>query len=80
MRTEKSTPEKIISNYFQSKLPLFYKKNSTIINLIADLIFHGTEKFKKINKFSISIEIHNLINKDIRDFNKKQINSAKICL
>ncbi len=84
MKTEKSALKRLSSNYSKVSCHYFIKKNGTIINLVPDLYisWHAGisrwKKFKKINKFSIGIEIHNPGHQyGYKRFNKKQINSLK---
>ena len=84
MKSEKSALKRLSSNYSKVSCHYFIKKNGTIINLVPDLYisWHAGisrwKKFKKINKFSIGIEIHNPGHQyGYKRFNKKQINSLK---
>ena len=84
MKTEKSALKRLSSNYSKVSCHYFIKKNGTIINLVPDLYISwhagisNWKKFKKINKFSIGIEIHNPGHQyGYKRFNKKQINSLK---
>ena len=84
MKTEKSALKRLSSNYSKVSCHYFIKKNGTIINLVPDLYisWHAGisrwKKFKKINKFSIGIEIHNPGHQyGYKRFSKKQINSLK---
>ena len=84
MKTEKSALKRLSSNYSKVSCHYFIKKNGDIINLVPDLYisWHAGisrwKKFKKINKFSIGIEIHNPGHQyGYKRFNKKQINSLK---
>ena len=84
MNTEKSALKRLSSNYSKVSCHYFIKKNGDIINLVPDLYvsWHAGisrwKKLKKLNKFSIGIEIHNPGHQyGYKRFNKKQINSLK---
>ena len=84
MKTEKSALKRLSSNYSKVSCHYFIKKNGTIINLVPDLYisWHAGisrwKKLKKLNKFSIGIEIHNPGHQyGYKRFSKKQINSLK---
>ena len=84
MKTEKSALKRLSSNYSKVSCHYFIKKNGDIINLVPDLYvsWHAGisrwKKIKKLNKFSIGIEIHNPGHQyGYKRFNKKQINSLK---
>ena len=84
MKTEKSALKRLSSNYSKVSCHYFIKKNGDIINLVPDLYvsWHAGisrwKKLKKLNKFSIGIEIHNPGHQyGYQRFNKKQINSLK---
>ena len=84
MKTEKSALKRLSSNYSKVSCHYFIKKNGDIINLVPDLYvsWHAGisrwKKLKKLNKFSIGIEIHNPGHQyGYKRFNKKQINSLK---
>ena len=84
MKTEKSALKRLSSNYSKVSCHYFVKKNGDIINLVPDLYvsWHAGisrwKKLKKLNKFSIGIEIHNPGHQyGYKRFNKKQINSLK---
>ncbi len=84
MKKEKSALKRLSDNNSKVSCHYFIKKNGSIINLVHDLyvswhagISHW-KKLKKLNKFSIGIEIHNPGHKfGYKAFNKKQINSIK---
>ena len=84
MKTEKSALNRLSDKNSKVSCHYFIKKNGSIINLVPDLyvswhagISHW-KKLKKLNKFSIGIEIHNPGHKfGYKAFNKKQINSIK---
>ena len=84
MKTEKSALKRLSDNNSKVSCHYFIKKNGSIINLVPDLyiswhagISHW-KKLKKLNKFSIGIEIHNPGHQfRYKSFNKKQINSIK---
>ena len=85
MKTEKSAIERLSDNNSKVSCHYFIKKNGTIINLVPDLYISwhagisNWKKFKKINKFSIGIEIHNPGHQyGYKRFNKKQINPLKL--
>ena len=82
MRSEKSAINKLSDKKSKVSCHYFIKKNGSIINLVPDLYvsWHAGiscwKKFKKINKYSIGIEIHNPGHQyGYKYFNKKQINS-----
>ena len=84
MKTEKSALKRLSSNYSKVSCHYFIKKNGDIINLVPDLYvsWHAGisrwKKIKKLNKFSIGIEIHNPGHQyGYKRFSKKQINSLK---
>ena len=84
MKTEKSALKRLSSNYSKVSCHYFIKKNGDIINLVPDLYvsWHAGisrwKKLKKLNKFSIGIEIHNPGHQyGYKRFSKKQINSLK---
>ena len=65
MKTEKSALDRLSNDKHKVSCHYFIKKNGSIINLVPDLyvswhagISHW-KKVKKLNKFSIGIEIHN---------------------
>ena len=84
MKTEKSALDRLSNDKHKVSCHYFIKKNGSIINLVPDLyvswhagISHW-KKVKKLNKFSIGIEIHNPGHQHgYKSFNKKQINSIK---
>ena len=84
MKTEKSALKRLSDKNSKVSCHYFIKKNGSIINLVPDLyiswhagISHW-KKLKKLNKFSIGIEIHNPGHQfRYKSFNKKQINSIK---
>ena len=82
MRSEKSAINRLSNKKSKVSCHYFIKKNGSIINLVPDLYisWHAGisfwKKFKKINKYSIGIEIHNPGHQyGYNRFNKKQINS-----
>ena len=82
MRSEKSAINKLSDKKSKVSCHYFIKKNGSIINLVPDLYisWHAGisfwKKFKKINKYSIGIEIQNPGHQyGYNRFNKKQINS-----
>ena len=82
MKSEKSALNKLTDKNSKVSCHYFIKKNGSIINLVPDLYisWHAGisfwKKFKKINKFSIGIEIQNPGHQyGYKPFNKKQINS-----
>ena len=82
MQSEKSAINKLSHKESKVSCHYFIKKNGSIINLVPDLYisWHAGisfwKKFKKINKYSIGIEIHNPGHQyGYKRFNKKQINS-----
>ena len=84
MKTEKLALKRLSSNYSKVSCHYFIKKNGDIINLVPDLYvsWHAGisrwKKLKKLNKFSIGIEIHNPGHQyGYKRFSKKQINSLK---
>ncbi len=84
MKTEKSALNRLCSKKSKVSSHYFIKKNGSIINLVPDLYisWHAGisfwKKLKKINKYSIGIEIHNPGHRHgYKSFNKKQINSIK---
>ena len=84
MKTEKSALKRLSSKNSKVSSHYFIKKNGSIINLVPDLYisWHAGisfwKKHKKLNKYSIGIEIHNPGHRHgYKSFNKKQINSVK---
>ena len=84
MKTEKSALKRLSSKNSKVSSHYFIKKNGSIINLVPDLYisWHAGisfwKKLKKLNKYSIGIEIHNPGHQHgYKSFNKKQINSVK---
>ena len=84
MKTEKSALKRLSDNNSKVSCHYFIKKNGSIINLVPDLYisWHAGvshwKKLKKLNKFSIGIEIHNPGHQyGYKSFNKRQINSIK---
>ena len=84
MKTEKSALKRLSSKNSKVSSHYFIKKNGSIINLVPDLYisWHAGisfwKKLKKLNKYSIGIEIHNPGHRHgYKSFNKKQINSVK---
>ena len=84
MKTEKSALKKLLDVNSKVSCHYFIKKNGSVINLVPDLYisWHAGvsywKKIKKLNKFSIGIEIHNPGHQyGYKNFNKKQINSIK---
>jgi len=84
MKTEKSALKRLSNRNSKVSSHYFIKKNGTIINLVPDLYvsWHAGisfwKKVKKLNKYSIGIEIHNPGHQyGYKSFNKKQINSIK---
>ena len=84
MKTEKSALKRLSSKNSKVSSHYFIKKNGSIINLVPDLYisWHAGisfwKKLKKLNKYSIGIEIHNPGHlHGYKSFNKKQINSVK---
>ena len=82
MKSEKSAINKLSDKKSKVSCHYFIKKNGSIINLVPDLYisWHAGisfwKKFKKINKYSIGIEIQNPGHQyGYKPFNKKQINS-----
>ena len=84
MKREKSALKRLTDSNSKVSCHYFIKKNGLIIKLVPDLyiswhagISHW-KKLKKLNKFSIGIEIHNPGHQHgYKSFNKKQINSVK---
>ena len=84
MKTEKSALKRLSNRNSKVSSHYFIKKNGTIINLVPDLYvsWHAGisfwKKLKKLNKYSIGIEIHNPGHQHgYRSFSKNQINSIK---
>ena len=84
MKTEKSALNRLTSINSKVSSHYFIKKNGLIINLVPDLYvsWHAGisfwKKLKKLNKYSIGIEIHNPGHQyGYNNFNKKQLNSIK---
>ena len=84
MKTEKSALKKLLDVNSKVSCHYFIKKNGSVINLVPDLYisWHAGvshwKKIKRLNKFSIGIEIHNPGHQyGYKSFNKKQINSIK---
>ena len=84
MKNEKSALKRLSDTNSKVSSHYFIKKNGSIINLVPDLYisWHAGvsfwKKFKKINQYSIGIEIHNPgHNNGYEYFNKKQIKSIK---
>ena len=84
MKTEKSALKRLSNRNSKVSSHYFIKKNGSIINLVPDLYvsWHAGisfwKKVKKLNKYSIGIEIHNPGHQyGYKNFNKKQINSVK---
>ena len=84
MKTEKSALKKLLDVNSKVSCHYFIKKNGSVINLVPDLYisWHAGvshwKKIKRLNKFSIGIEIHNPGHQHgYKSFNKKQINSIK---
>ena len=84
MKREKSALKRLSDKNSKVSCHYFIKKNGSIIRLVPDLYvsWHAGisrwKKLKKLNKFSIGIEIHNPGHKfKYKSFNKKQINSIK---
>ena len=82
MKSEKSAINKLSDKKSKVSCHYFIKKNGSIINLVPDLYisWHAGisfwKKYKKINKYSIGIEIQNPGHQyGYKPFNKKQINS-----
>ena len=82
MRSEKSAIDKLSNKKSKVSCHYFIKKNGSIINLVPDLYisWHAGisfwKKFKKMNKYSIGIEIHNPGHQyGYKRFNQKQISS-----
>jgi len=84
MKTEKSALKRLSDVNSKVSSHYFIKKNGSIINLVPDLYeswhagISSWKKVKKLNKYSIGIEIHNPGHQyGYKNFNKKQINSVK---
>ena len=84
MKTEKSALKRLLDVNSKVSCHYFIKKNGSVINLVPDLYisWHAGvshwKKIKRLNKFSIGIEIHNPGHQHgYKSFNKKQINSIK---
>tara|TARA_B100000886_G_scaffold334129_1_gene289187 strand:- start:118 stop:849 length:732 start_codon:yes stop_codon:yes gene_type:complete len=84
MKTEKSALKRLLDNNSKVSCHYFIKSNGSIINLVPDLYvsWHAGisywKKIKKLNKFSIGIEIHNPGHQHgYKKFSNKQINSIK---
>ena len=84
MKSEKSAIKKLTDKKSKVSCHYFIKKNGSIINLVPDSYtsWHAGVSFwknlKKINKYSIGIEIHNPGHQyGYESFNKKQIDSIK---
>ena len=84
MKTEKSALKRLSDINSKVSSHYFIKKNGSIINLVPDLYvswhagISSWKKVKKLNKYSIGIEIHNPGHQyGYKNFNKKQINSVK---
>ena len=84
MKTEKSALKRLSDRNSKVSSHYFIKKNGSIINLVPDLYeswhagISSWKKAKKLNKYSIGIEIHNPGHQyGYKNFNKKQINSVK---
>jgi len=84
MKTEKSALKRLCNRNSKVSSHYFIKGNGSIINLVPDLYisWHAGisfwKKLKKLNKYSIGIEIHNPGHQyGYKSFNKKQINSIK---
>ena len=84
MKTEKSALKRLTNRSHKVSSHYFIKKNGSIINLVPDLYvswhagFSFWKKLKKLNKYSIGIEIHNPGHQHgYRSFSKNQINSIK---
>ncbi len=82
MKSEKSAINKLSDKKSKVSCHYFIKKNGSIINLVPDLYisWHAGisfwKKFKKLNKYSIGIEIQNPGHQyGYKPFNKKQIKS-----
>ena len=82
MKNEMSALKRLSNINSKVSCHYFIKKNGTVINLVPDLYisWHAGVSFwknlKKINKYSIGIEIHNPGHRfGYVRFNKKQINS-----
>tara|TARA_B100000242_G_C42973784_1_gene451926 strand:- start:113 stop:844 length:732 start_codon:yes stop_codon:yes gene_type:complete len=82
MKNEMSALKRLSNINSKVSCHYFIKKNGTVINLVPDLYisWHAGVSFwknlKKINKYSIGIEIHNPGHRfGYERFNKKQINS-----
>ena len=65
MKTEKSALKRLSDRSSKVSSHYFIKKNGSIINLVPDLYISwhagisSWKKVKKLNKYSIGIEIHN---------------------
>ena len=84
MKSEKGAIRRLTSDNSKVSCHYFIKKNGSVINLVPDLYisWHAGvshwKKIKRLNKFSIGIEIHNPGHQyGYKSFNKKQINSIK---
>ena len=84
MKTEKSALKRLSDRNSKVSSHYFIKKNGSIINLVPDVYeswhagISSWKKVKKLNKYSIGIEIHNPGHQyGYKNFNKKQINSVK---
>ena len=84
MKTEKSALKRLSDKNSKVSCHYFIKKNGSILNMVPDLYisWHAGISFwkniKKLNKFSIGIEIQNPGHQyGYKSFNKKQINSIK---
>ena len=84
MKTEKSALKRLSNRNSKVSSHYFIKENGSIINLVPDLYaswhagISSWKKVKKLNKYSIGIEIHNPGHQyGYKSFNKKQINSVK---
>tara|TARA_Y100000816_G_C26037504_1_gene543264 strand:- start:128 stop:847 length:720 start_codon:yes stop_codon:yes gene_type:complete len=84
MKTEKSALKRLTDRSSKVSSHYFIKKNGSIINLVPDVYeswhagISSWKKVKKLNKYSIGIEIHNPGHQyGYKNFNKKQINSVK---
>ena len=84
MKTEKSALKRLSNRNSKVSSHYFIKENGSIINLVPDLYaswhagISSWKKVKKLNKYSIGIEIHNPGHQHgYKSFNKKQINSIK---
>ena len=84
MKNEKSALKRLSDTNSKVSSHYFIKKNGSIINLVPDLYvsWHAGVSFwknlKKLNKYSIGIEIHNPGHKHgYKSFNKNQIIAIK---